>query len=94
MVNVVFLEVQKAREVFGGSRFAFNLRGNTVTDLIEEIVNAYGSRVREVFPLGRPNGDNLQIIINWRHFVTPESIGDFRLKEGDTVTFAPLIDGG
>ena len=93
-VNLVFVEVQGAREAFGSLRFVFDLQGSTVGDLIDEMMKRYGSKSQNLFLKdGRYQG-NLQIIVNWKKYVLPEKMNEFVLAEGDTIIFAPLLDGG
>jgi molybdopterin converting factor small subunit len=92
-VSLVFLEVEAAREIFGELRFTFDARGSTVSDLLDEIMDRYGSKSQGIFLKGgRYQG--LQIIVNWKTYVLPEKMSEFTLTEGDTIVFAPLVDGG
>jgi molybdopterin converting factor small subunit len=93
-INLVFVEVQGAREAFGSLRFAFELHGETVSDLIDEMMKRYGSKSQSLFLKGGRYQRNLQIIVNWKKYVLPEKMNEFALTEGDTIIFAPLLDGG
>ncbi len=93
-VNLVFLEVEGAREIFGGLRFAFDFQGSTVGDLMDEMMKRYGSKSQSLFLKGGRYQGNLQIIVNWKKYVLPEKMNEFTLTEGDTIIFAPLLDGG
>jgi molybdopterin converting factor small subunit len=93
-VNLVFLEVEGAREIFGSLRFVFDLQGSTVGDLIDEMMKRYGSKSQSLFLKGGHYQRNLQIIVNWKKYVLPEKMNEFALTEGDTIIFAPLLDGG
>jgi len=93
-VDVKFLEVEGAREIFGSLRFAFDLQGSTVGDLIDEMMKRYGSKSQSVFLKGGRYQGNLQIIVNWKKYVLPEKMNEFVLTEGDMIIFAPLLDGG
>ena len=53
-VNLVFVEVQGAREAFGSLRFAFELHGKTVGDLIDEMILTYGPKEPGIVPEGWP----------------------------------------
>jgi molybdopterin converting factor small subunit len=93
-INLVFIEVQGAREAFGSLRFAFELHGKTVGDLIDEMVKRYGSKSERVFLKDGHYRGNLQIISNWKNYILPEKINESVISEGDTIIFAPLVDGG
>lgn len=93
-IDVKFLEVEGAREAFGDSRIVFDLKGNSVGDLIREIMRTYGKSTAKVFLTNGCYEKNLQIIVNWKKYVSPESMEDFTIHEGDTIIFAPLLDGG
>ncbi len=93
-VNLVFLEVEGAREAFGNLRFAFELHGKTMGDLIDEIMHTYGPKSQELFLKDGHYQGNLQIISNWKKYVLPEKMNEFALTEGDTIIFAPLLNGG
>jgi len=93
-VNLVFVEVQGAREAFGSLRFAFELHGETVGDLVDEIMHTYGPKSQELFLKDGHYRGNLQIIVNWKKYVLPEKMNEFVLAEGDTIILAPLLDGG
>jgi molybdopterin converting factor small subunit len=93
-INLVFIEVHGAREVFGELRFSFELHGKTVGDLIAELINMYGLKCQGLFLREGQYRTNLQIIKNWRNYILPETINEYALAEGDTLIFAPLVDGG
>jgi len=93
-VNLVFLEVEGAREIFGGLRFVFDLQGSTVGDLIDEMMKRYGSKSQRLFLKDGRYQRNLQIIVNWKKYVLLEKMNEFVLAERDTIIFAPLLDGG
>jgi molybdopterin converting factor small subunit len=93
-VTVKFLEVEGVRGTFGESIIVFDLQGNSVGDLIREVVKVYGKKTERVFFTDGRYENNLQIIVNWRKYVSPETMDDFILHEGDTIIFAPLLDGG
>jgi molybdopterin converting factor small subunit len=65
-----------------------------VGDLIQEIMKTYGKKTEKVFLTNGCYENNLQIIVNWRKYVSPEKMDEFIIQEGDTIIFAPLLDGG
>lgn len=93
-VTVKFIEVEGARETFGETKITWDLRGNTVGDLLREIMEAYGPKTEKVFFTDGHYEANLQIIVNWKTYVDPDKMDTFMLNEGDTILFAPLLDGG
>jgi molybdopterin converting factor small subunit len=93
-INVKFLEVEGAREAFGETKFTWDLQGSNVGDLIREIMAVYGQKTDRVFLTDGRYEPNLQIIVNWRKYVSPEKMDEFIIREGDTIIFAPLLNGG
>ncbi len=93
-INLVFIEVRGAREAFGSLRFPFELQGETIDDLMDELMKTYGPKSRELFLRDGRYRQNLQIIHNWRSYILPETMNEYVLAEGDTLIFAPLVDGG
>lgn len=93
-ITIKFLEVFEADTIFRERVLEFNLNGNTVKDLINEIIETYGKKAKELFFDKGEYRSNLQIIINWMRYVTPDMMDKFLLNENDTVIFAPLTDGG
>lgn len=93
-VNLKFIEVEGVLEAFGETKVTFNLKGNSVGDLIQEIMKTYGKKTEKVFLTNGCYENNLQIIVNWRKYVSPEKMDEFIIQEGDTIIFAPLLDGG
>lgn len=89
-----FLEIFEADDIFGARIFEFNFKGNTVEDLIFELIEKYGLKAKVLFFNKDEYRSNLQIIINWRKYVSPNLMDKFILNEGDTIIFAPLTDGG
>jgi len=65
-VNLVFLDVEGARDAFGSLRFIFDMQGSTVDDLIAEMMKRYGSKSQRVFLKDGHYKGNTQIIVNWK----------------------------
>lgn len=93
-VTIKFIEVEGVREAFGANKLAWDLKGKSVGDLVREVMVAYGPQTEKVFFTNGHYEANLQIIVNWKKYVSPERMDEFMLQEGDTILFAPLLDGG
>lgn len=93
-VTIKFLEVEGVREAFGENSFTWDLEGQSVGNLLREIMEAYGPKTERIFFTKGRYEKNLQIIVNWRTYVDPDRMDAFMLREGDTILFAPLLDGG
>jgi molybdopterin converting factor small subunit len=93
-VNLKFIEVEGVREAFGETKVTFDLKGKTVGDLVREVMKYYGVKTEKVFFTNGHYENNLQIIVNWRKYVSPDKMEEFILQDGDTIIFAPLLDGG
>lgn len=93
-VKLAFLDVLNAVEIFGAQKFEFEMKGKTVKDLLNEIIEGYGHKAKELFFKSGRYDSTFQIIINGRKYVLPEEMERFTLAEGDTVIFSPLVNGG
>jgi hypothetical protein len=93
-INLKFIVVEGAPEAFGATEFAFELEGSSAGDLVREIMREYGAPSERVFFTNGHYETNLQIIVNWRKYVTPERMDEFLLQAGDTIIFTHLVEGG
>ena len=39
-------------------------------------------------------GETYRLSDNWKNYILPEKMNESVLSEGDTIIFAPLVDGG
>jgi molybdopterin converting factor small subunit len=68
--------------------------GETLEDVINELITRYGEKVRDAFYNARGNFDPMiQIALNGKSFI-PVDKHDTRLEDGDSIVFMILLAGG
>jgi molybdopterin converting factor small subunit len=93
-INVEFLGVPMISDVIGKKKLELDIAGNTVKDMIDELIGLYGKKVREAFYDERGNFDMaIQITLNGKTFI-PADKHQTPLNEGDTLIFMLLLAGG
>ena len=75
-------------------KLEFELSGETVKDVIDELIKQYGEKVRQAFYDAQGNFDTMiQIALNGKSFI-PSDKHDTPLNEGDSLIFMILLAGG
>jgi len=93
-INVEFLGFPMASDVIGRKKLELNIPGNTVRDVINELIRLYGKKVREAFYDEKGNFDvTIQITLNGKTFISADKHLT-PLNEGDTLIFMLLLAGG
>jgi molybdopterin converting factor small subunit len=93
-INVEFLGLPMISEVLRKKKLELDITGNTVKDVIEELIRSYGERVKDFFYDKDGNFDvMIQITLNGKAFI-PANKHDTSLNEGDTLLFMLLLAGG
>lgn len=93
-INLEFLGFPMASDLVGKKKLELNISGTTVKDVIDELVNRYGEKVRDTFYDTEGNFDlMIQIALNEKSFLPPEK-HNISLNEGDTLVFMFLLGGG
>jgi MoaD family protein len=93
-VNVEFLGLPMVSNVVGKKKLELDISGQTVKDVIDELIKLYGKKVREAFYNQEGNFDlMIQIALNGKSFI-PADKHDTPLNEGDTLMFMLLLAGG
>lgn len=93
-INVEFLGLQMLSDVVGKKRLELDISGMTVKDVIEELINRYGKKVRDAIYDAQGNFDlMIQIALNGKSFI-PADKHNTPLKEGDNLIFMLLLAGG
>jgi len=81
-------------KIVGKGEFEFEFPGETIKELIEELVQSFGSKARDALMNDRGDFDTMiQIALNRKMWITGDKL-DTPLNDGDTVTFMLLIGGG
>ena len=93
-IQVEFLGFPMVSDVIGKKRVELDTAGNTVKDVIDELIRIYGKKVREAFYDEKGRFDvTLQMTLNGKIF-NPADKQYTPLDEGDTLTFMLLLAGG
>jgi molybdopterin converting factor small subunit len=93
-VNVEFFGLPMVSKFVEKKKLELDISGETVKDVIDELIKRYGKKVRETFydPEGKFD-PMIQIVLNGKSFI-PADKHDTPLREGDTLMFALLLAGG
>jgi molybdopterin converting factor small subunit len=93
-IHVEFLGFPMVSDVIGKKEMELDIPGNTVIDLIDELIRLYGKKVRKAFYDEKGRFDvTLQVSLNGRIF-NPADKQHPPLNEGDTLIFMLLLAGG
>ncbi len=93
-INLELLGFPTVSDLLGMKELELNISGTTVKDVIDELVNRYGKKVRDAFYDTEGNFNlMIQIALNGKSFIPPEK-HHISLNEGDTVVFMFLLGGG
>lgn len=93
-INVEFLGLPMVSDVIGKKKLQLDPPGETVKDVIDELIRCYGKKVRDAFYDQEGNFDlMIQIALNGKSFI-PANKHHTPLNEGDTLIFMLLLAGG
>jgi molybdopterin converting factor small subunit len=93
-IDVEFLGLPMISDVVGKKKLQLNISGETVKEVIDELIRRYGKKVRDAFYDAEGNFDlMIQIALNGKSFV-PADKHLTPLNEGDSLTFMLLLAGG
>jgi MoaD family protein len=93
-IHVEFLGFPMVSDVIGKKNMELDIPGNTIKDVIDELIRLYGRKVREAFYDEEGRFDvTLQMALNGRNFI-PADKQQTPLNEGDTLIFMLLLAGG
>jgi MoaD family protein len=93
-VQVEFLGLPMVSDIIGTKKVKLDFSGETVKDLMEELVRRYGKKVRDTFYDTDGHFDPMiQIALNGKSFIDANR-HDTVLNEGDNLAFILLLAGG
>ncbi len=93
-INVEFLGFPMISDVVGKKKLELDISGNTVKNVIDELIKRYGKKVRDAFYDQEGNFDPMiQIAHNGKSFI-PSNKHDTPFNDGDSLTFMLLLAGG
>jgi len=93
-IQVEFLGFPMVSDVIGKKKMELDIPGNTVKDVIDELIRLYGRKVKEAFYDEKGRFDvTIQMTLNGKIFVSGNQLHT-SLNEGDTLVFMLLLAGG
>lgn len=93
-INLEFLGLPMVSDVVGKKKLDLDLSGNSVKDVIDELIRRYGKRVKDAFYDSQGNFDlMIQIALNGKSFITADK-HHTPLNDGDSLIFMLLLAGG
>jgi molybdopterin converting factor small subunit len=93
-INVEFLGLPMVSDVVGNKKLEVDVPGETVKDVIDELVRRYGKKVKDAFYDTQGNfGMMVQIALNGTSFITPDK-HHTPLNDRDTLIFMLVLAGG
>jgi molybdopterin converting factor small subunit len=92
-VNVKFLGLPMISDIIGKKKLEVEITGETVKDVIDEMIKCYGKKFKDATHDSQGNFDMMiQIALN-ENFIPPDKHLT-PVKEGDELTFLMLLSGG
>ena len=93
-IHVEFLGFPMVSDVIGKKKMETDIPGDTVKDVIDELIRRYGKKVEQAFYDDKGRFDvTLQMTLNGKTFISADQL-HAPLKNGDTLTFMLLLAGG
>ena len=92
-IDIEFLGFPMFSDMVGDKKLELDIAGQTVKDLIHELIKRYGREARDSFYDTQGNFDPMiQISLNGN--IIPSKEHDTPLNEGDSLIFMILLAGG
>jgi molybdopterin converting factor small subunit len=93
-ISIEFLGLPMVSDAIGKKKLELNISGETVKDVIDELIKRHGKKVRNAFFDAEGDFDvMIQTVLNGKSFI-PADKHHTPLNEGDTLTFMLLLAGG
>jgi len=93
-VTLKILALPMLSKAVGAKELAIDFEGETVKDLIEDLVKRFGPKAKQALYDEKGELDlMIQILLNEREWITRDRL-DTPLKEGDSLAFMFLAAGG
>lgn len=93
-IHAEFLGLPMVSDVVGKKKLELDVPGETLKDVIDELIKRYGKKVKDAFYDAEGNFDLMvQIALNGKSFIPPDK-HHTPLKEGDNLLFMLLLAGG
>ena len=84
-LKVRFYGMPDVEKAVGGKEIDLQVEGGTFGDLLDTLGRTYGESVRKAAPQ--------QVLHNAREWIRPDDLGA-SLRDGDLVSFLPMMGGG
>ncbi|MGA2466813.1 MAG: MoaD/ThiS family protein [Thermodesulfobacteriota bacterium] len=94
-IRIEFIGFPVIYDLFPEGAHPYALAGETVAQLIDDLISRNGSRVQEVLldPGTKELDPTIQIRINTK-FISRDEIPQQKIEDGDHITFFRLLAGG
>ena len=93
-IAVEFLSLPVVTKIVGSKSLLFDLSGQTIDDLMNEIVNKYGLKLRGFLIDESGKLDTIfKVLLNRKEWISRDQMNK-TLKDGDRVTIMMLVAGG
>lgn len=93
-IAVEFLSLPVVTKIVGGKSISFDFHGQTIEDLMNEIVTRYGEKVRGFLLDESGKLDRIfKVLLNKKEWISRDQMNK-TLKDGDKVTIMMLVGGG
>ena len=93
-ITIEFLSLPVVVKIVGGKEISFNFSGQTIDDLLSEIVNKYGQQLQNFLYDGSGQLDTMfKILLNKKEWISRDQMNKI-LKDGDRITIMMLVAGG
>jgi len=93
-ISVEFLSVPVITKITGSKTLSLDFPGRTVDDLIDEMIDKYGPKLRRFLLDDSGKLDSVfKILLNKKEWIRREQMST-PLKDGDHVTLMMLVAGG
>jgi hypothetical protein len=94
-IEIEFIGFPLIFDIFQEGFHTYIFRGSTLSELIDDLVERFGDRVRQSMDDQRTESFDpaIQILINQKEYVS-DDLNYRTIEEGDKVTFLKLLAGG
>ena len=93
-INITFLSLPKVTKIIGSKSILFNFSGQTINDLLNELVKKYGMELGQFLLDDSGKLDSIfKVLLNEKQWVSRDQMNK-TLEAGDQVTFMMLVGGG
>jgi molybdopterin converting factor small subunit len=93
-IEITFLSLPKVTKIIGSKTISFNFSGQTINDLLNELVQKYGAELGQFLLDDSGKLDMVfKIILNKKDWIKGDQLNKV-LQDGDELTIMMLVGGG